>query len=192
MPGSARLCLGPAGPVHDSELVRHGVAVQGDGSAGMAVWYSQTSLTSLLWQYSIDLPQQLSPGLTHQLEFWLGSQKTSAVLLLSSKENDLWVPCPPWIQLRKGRSYSVTTAKEPTSLPSLKLHDCWHHTGRVPFALSPILAMQTSSYLIIYYYCICRVWSYHIWGPLWPSKCLCIVQAIPGLVILLPGLVRWR
>lgn len=92
------------------------------------------------------------------------------------------------------REESVTMAKEPTRLPSLKLHDYWHHAGKGPsyqHALSPALAMQTSSYLIIYCDCICRVWLYSIWGPFQPSRCFCIVQEVPGLVVLLPGLMKW-
>lgn len=37
LPGSARLCLGPAGPAHDSELVHCGGAGQRDCMAGVAI-----------------------------------------------------------------------------------------------------------------------------------------------------------
>ena len=64
---------------------------------------------------------------------------------------------------KRGVSHNGQWATFPLFLPSLKLHNCWHCAGRVPFALSPLLAMQTSLCLVICY-CSCRASSCHIPG----------------------------
>lgn len=148
-------------------LVHYGDTGWGGCKAGAALWHSQSALISFFWQCSTDCPHQVSQIWNVSCKFVWAVEDAS---LPSSKEDELWVPCPHESSCRKrGVSHHGQRTTFPLSLPSPKLHNCWCHAGRVPFVLSSLLVIQTSLYLIIYY-CSCRTWACHVWGPLWHSK----------------------
>lgn len=164
MPGPARPCLGPAGPAHDSEIVHYGGTGWGGCTAGVALWHSQSALISFVWQCPADCPCQVSQIWHVSCKFvWAVEchhQKKISYGCLVLHESSC---------RKRGESHHDQRATFPLSLPLPKLHNCWHHAGRIPFVLSPVLVTQTSLYFVIYS-CSCRTWYCHIWGPLWPSE----------------------
>lgn len=68
----------------------------------VAGWYSQSAFTSFLRQYPIDHPQRVSQIWHAGCNFVWAAEDAS---LPPSKEDELCVLCPPWVQLQKERNY---------------------------------------------------------------------------------------